>query len=74
MSGKQTTYQSILLTKDTTRLDDREIELTIFQEGITLEKDSNYMYDYECLGLNKEQALQLATNILEFYNKQKEVV
>jgi len=67
VSGKQTTYQSILLTKDTSRLDDREMELTIFADGVTLEKESNYLYDYECLALNKEQALQLANSILEFY-------
>lgn len=72
MSGKQTTYQSIRLTKDTTRSDDREIELTISQQGVNLEKECNYWYDYECWSLNKEQALQLADQILKFYEIQEE--
>lgn len=61
------------LPKDTTRFDSREFELTILEDGITLEREWNYMYDYECITLNKEQALQLANAILECYNKPKEV-
>lgn len=64
------TYLETTLPKHLGRLDDRDIVLSIHDEGILLESDANEHYDYECTALSKEQAIYLATRILSTYEEE----
>lgn len=61
-------YVNVMLPLDPNRSDDRQFELTVYNEGILLERNANEMYDYESVALSKEQALRLAAFIFASYD------
>lgn len=50
------------------RPDDRAYEVTAYDDMILIERDSDYLYDYESMALTKEQALFLASYIMQIYD------
>ncbi len=55
------------LPKDGSRPDDRQYEVTAYDDMILIERDSNLLYDYESMALTKAQALYLAGYIMATY-------
>lgn len=56
------------------RQDDRDYEVTAYDDMILIERDGNYMYEYESMALTKEQALYLAGYIMGVYGIKNEEV
>lgn len=51
------------------RPDDRPYEVTAYDDMILIERDSNFLYDYESMALTREQALFLAGYIMATYGE-----
>lgn len=66
--------RTTMLPKDGNRPDDRPYEVTAYDDMILIERDSNFLYDYESMALTKEQALYLAGYILGTYGIKNEEV
>lgn len=62
------------LPKDVNRPDDRQYEVTAYDDMILIERESNFLYDYESMALTKQQALYLAGYIMGTYGIKTEEV
>lgn len=68
------TIRTTKLPANNDRPDDRPYEVTAYDDMILIERDSNYLYDYESMALTKEQALYLAGYIMGVYGIKNEEV
>lgn len=62
-------YKVERIPGDKDRFDSREFEISLFEDGVVIDKGSSYLFEYESMAFNKEQAMQLAKLIRETYGE-----
>lgn len=60
-------FVTILLPKNQNIPNDRQFEVSLYDDMILIERQSNELWDYESTALTKEQALYLAGAIMGTY-------